>query len=176
MSNDERIKRSNDGRESRAAEDTARKHDGLVSTAPTTKQSWAEKFQQEALPTAPAVPGYHLCWLSTTSQHDPIYKRVRLGYTPVTVDDIPEFVHYKVKSGENVGHISVNEMVLYKIPEDTYQEIMTHFHHEQPMEEQEKLAIREEQLMGEARDAKGRPLIKREGENPYTQKRAAPVF
>lgn len=173
---DDRLIKSNTGRESRVKEDTERKSDGLASSSPELMRSMMEKFIQEALPEAPDVPGFHTCWLSTTSQYDPIHKRLRLGYTPVSADEIIGFDHLKVKSGENVGHISVNEMVLYKIPMDMYQMMMTHFHHNMPKEEAEKLSVQQEQLVGGLRDSKGRPLVAREGDGKIDVVAPVPVF
>jgi hypothetical protein len=173
---DDRLIKSNAGRETRVKEDTERKADGLVSTSAEAMRSMMEKFIQEALPEAPNVPGFHTCWLSTTSQYDPIHKRLRLGYTPVSADEITGFDHLKVKSGENIGHISVNEMVLYKIPEDMYQAIMTHFHHNAPREEAEKLTIQQDQLVGGLRDSKGRPLVHREGDGEIDRPAPIPTF
>ena len=173
---DDRLIKSNAGRESRAKEDTVRKSDGLVSTTPENMRAMMEKFIQEALPEAPEVPGFHTCWLSTTSQYDPIHKRVRLGYSPVIADEIVGFDHLKVKSGENVGHISVNEMVLYKIPEDMYQAIMAHFHHYAPKEEAEKLTVQQDQVIGGMRDSKGRPLVHREGDGQIDTAAPVPTF
>jgi hypothetical protein len=173
---DDRLIKSNAGRESRVKEDTERSSTGLVSASPDMVRSMMEKFIQEALPEAPHVPGFHTCWLSTTSQYDPIHKRLRLGYTPVLADEVVGFDHLKVKSGENVGHISVNEMVLYKIPEDMYQAIMTHFHHNAPKEEAEKLMIQQDQLVGQLRDSKGRSLVQREGDGQLDTAAPAPTF
>lgn len=173
---DDRLRKANTGRESRSMEDTALKSDGLASTDAKFRRELMEKFIQEALPEAPKIPGYHVCWLSTTNQYDPIHKRLRLGYTPVTADEVPGFEHLKVKSGEQIGCIAVNEMVLYKLPEDVYQQVMQQLHHFGPVEEQEKLSIQEENVMGGLRDRNGRPLVQREGENPFTAPKAIPVF
>jgi len=96
-------------------------------------------FIQEALPTPPDVPGWHFIWLSTTNQYDPIYKRTRMGYSPVKAEEIPGYENYRVKSGEFEGFISVNEMILFKIPAELYQEIMEEYHHYMPLEEEERL-------------------------------------
>lgn len=174
---DDRLRKNNTaGRESRGLEDSQRKNEGLVSTDERLKRELLEKFTQEALPEAPHVPGYHTCWLSTTNQYDPIHKRVRMGYQPVLAEEVEGYEHLKVKSGENVGHISVNEMVLYKIPEEVYQLIMRQFHHDKPLEEQEMLLVQEEQMMGGLRDRKGRPLVQREGGAPFEAPKAVPVF
>lgn len=119
------------------------------------------EFKQEALPTPPPTPGWHYCWLSTTNQYDPIYKRTRMGYTPVKADEILDFKHLVNKSGEYEGCISVNEMLLFKLPQEVYQEIMEEYHHNMPLEEEER--IRQNALPNE-RDSNGKPLGTVEGE------------
>jgi hypothetical protein len=162
---DERLKKNTGaGRESRAADDHKRE-------APESKFAFSEErrkmfrseWLQEALPTPPEIPGYHLCWLSSTNQYDPIHKRMRMGYEPVKAEELPGFEHLKVKAGENVGYVSCNEMLLYKMPMDLYQEIMLEIHHKAPLEEQEKIKVQQEQLLS-TRDSNGRSLVSVEGE------------
>jgi hypothetical protein len=88
---------------------------------------------------------------------------MRLGYVPVKADEIPGYEEYRVKSGEHVGFISCNEMLLFKLPMDIYQEIMTYQHHEKPREEAEKLLVQQENLQNQ-RDSNGRRLVSVEGE------------
>ena len=74
---DDRIrKNSRDGRESRAAEDASRAapEQNFVSSEERRKMFRSE-WLQEALPTPPEIPGFHLCWLSSTNQYDPIHHR-----------------------------------------------------------------------------------------------------
>jgi hypothetical protein len=152
------------GRENRATEDRQRE-------APETNFAFSEErrkmfrseWLQEALPTPPEIPGYHLCWLSSSNQYDPIHKRMRMGYEPVKADELPGFEHLRVKAGENVGYVSCNEMLLYKMPMDLYQQIMHELHHQAPLEEQDKIKVQQEQLLG-ARDSRGRSLVSVEGE------------
>jgi hypothetical protein len=100
--------------------------------------------------------------LSTTNSYDSIDKRIRLGYVPVKADDVPGFESNRVKAGEHTGFVACNEMLLYKIPMDVYQEVMAHFHHEAPLEEANKIRVQAEQVAG--RDSKGRPLGQIEGD------------
>ena len=175
---DNRLKRNNSaGRESRAIDDESR-------SAPETKMVSSEErrrmfrseWQQEALPTPPAIPGFHLCWLSTTNQYDPIHKRMRMGYTPVKAEEIQGFENYRVKSGEQEGLLSVNEMVLYKLPEDLYQEMMAEMHHYAPMDEQEKIKVQQDQILN-AKDSDGKRLGQIEGDGMnFDLTRAAPTF
>jgi len=135
------------------------------------------EWNQEALPTPPDIPGYHLCWLSTTNAYDPIHKRMRLGYEPVKAEELPGFESFKVKSGEHSGFVACNEMVLYKMPMEIYQEIMREVHHYAPQEEADKIRVQVEQLQG-ARDSNGRRLATVEGEGlgQLDSATAAPVF
>ena len=121
------------------------------------------EWLQEALPKPPEIPGFHLCWLSTTNQHDPIHKRLRMGYTPVKAEELEGFENYRVKAGELEGFISCNEMVLYKMPMDVYQDIMAEMHHFAPLDEQEKIRVQQEQLIENSRDSQGKATITREG-------------
>jgi hypothetical protein len=125
---------------------------------------WSEEWTQSALPKLPNLDGWHLCWLSTTNGYDSIDKRIRQGYVPVKSEEFPGFENYRVKSGEHVGYISCNEMLLFKLPMDIYQDIMLYQHHEKPREEEEKIRVQQEQLQGAARDSRGRSLVSVEGE------------
>lgn len=132
-------KRNDSG--SRNIKEPARETTDDVMVTSTERRRMFREFSQEALPTPPVTPGWHYIWLSSTNQYDPIYKRMRIGYTPVKADEIPEFVNYRCKSGEFEGCISVNEMVLFKIPQEIYQEIMEELHHYRPMEEEQRIKV-----------------------------------
>jgi len=151
------------GRESRASEDVVRQavQEEFLSAQDIDKM-WSDEWTQSALPKVPDIPGYHLCWLSTTNSYDTIDKRIRLGYTPVLADELPGFDNYRVKAGEHVGHISCNEMLLFKLPMDLYQRVMTHFHYQKPMEATQAIMERMEELQGA--DSSGHRLLKTEGE------------
>ena len=135
--------------------------DKFISTQ-ERKKMWSEEWTQSALPKLPDMKGWHLCWLSTTNSYDSIDKRIRLGYVPVKSEELPGFEDYKVKSGEHVGYISCNEMLLFKLPMDVFQEVMTHMHHDKPREEAEKIKIQLESLQG--RDSNGKSLLGVEGD------------
>jgi hypothetical protein len=123
---------------------------------------WKDEWTQSALPNAPHIPGWHVCWLSTTNSYDSIDKRIRLGYVPVKAEDIKGYENYRVKAGEYVGYVACNEMLLFKIPEEHYQEIMAHFHHDAPLEEANKIRVQAEQQVG--RDSSGKRLGQVEGD------------
>lgn len=176
---DDRLKKNTKaGRESRGDSDLNRSNpaDGMVSAEERRRMFRSEWFQ-EALPTLPEIPGFHTCWLSTTNQYDPIHKRLRMGYTPVTPQDLPDgYDHLKMKSGEHEGFIAVNEMLAYKIPLDVYQDIMREMHHDAPMDEQTKIKIQQEQLLN-AKDSNGKRLGQVEGDGmEFDLTRQAPIF
>jgi len=132
-------------------------------SAQERRKMWSEEWTQSALPKLPNMDGWHLCWLSTTNTYDSIDKRIRLGYVPVKSEELPGYEDYRVKSGEHVGYISCNEMLLFKLPMDIYQEVMTHMHHDKPREEADKIRVQLESLQGK-RDSNGRSLVNVEGE------------
>jgi hypothetical protein len=71
---------------------------------------------------------------------------------------------YRVKEGENTGHIMCNEMLLCKMPMDIYQDIMLENHHYQPLDEAEKIKLQQEQIVGEsAVHGRGKKLASIEG-------------
>ena len=176
---DARIKKNiTAGRESRSSEDQSRAApETSFASSEERRKAFRAEWTQEALPTPPPIPGYHLCWLSTTNQYDPIHKRMRMGYEPVKADELSGFDSYKVKAGEHVGFVSCNEMVLYKLPEDVYQDLMLELHYYAPRDEQEKIKVQQEQLLG-ARDSNGKLLVSVEGDGMGSKSSVArlPVF
>jgi len=166
------------GRESRASQDSQRApaSDDLASQQ-ERRRMFRNEWIQESLPTPPDIPGFHLCWLSTTNGYDPIHKRMRMGYQPVLVEEVPGFENFKVKSGEHTGFIACNEMLLYKLPQDVYQQIMEEFHHFAPQDEADKIRVQVENLQG-ARDSNGRRLgsVEGEGINELDNVKPVPVF
>jgi hypothetical protein len=174
---DSRLKKSLNagGRETRASEDASRAapEEKFIS-AQERRKMFSDEWTQSALPKLPEMPGWHLCWLSTTNSYDSIDKRIRLGYVPVKTEEIPGFENFRVKAGEHAGFIACNEMLLFKIPMEIYQDIMLHMHHEKPMEESEKIRVQLENLQG-ARDSSGRSLGRVEGEGFGEIERSVPT-
>lgn len=162
---DTRTKRSSGaGRESRAVQNASRgSADEKLVSAAARRKMFRDEFTQESLPKVPDDPNWHYCWLSTTNAYDTIHKRMRLGYQAVLADDLPGYDHLKVKSGEHTGFIAINEMVLYKLPMEIYQDYMLETHHYAPLEESEKIRTQQEQLLN-ARDSSGRNLVREEGD------------
>ena len=154
------------GRESRASQDITRQppqEKFINSQERQTRKMWSEEWTQSALPKVPQVPGWHTCWLSTTNSYDSIDKRMRLGYVPVKSEEMPGFENFRVKAGEHTGFVACNEMLLFKIPMDMYQDVMTQVHHEMPNDEAEKIKVQVEQLQG-GQDSSGRNLAEVEGD------------
>lgn len=119
-----------------------------------------DQFEQTALPTPPAMPGYHLCWLTTTSQYDSLQKRHRIGYRPVRRSELPDF---RPQGGQQVvsdfaDYVTCNEMVLHKIPEQYYQRMMQYFHHKRPAEDVSSLVQKIQDKNAEKEDSSGRKL------------------
>lgn len=177
---DSRLKKSLQagGRNDRASEDASRRPpEEKFMSAQERRKMWSDEWTQSALPKTPVIPGWHLCWLSTTNSYDSIDKRMRLGYVPVTADEIKGFDSYRVKAGEHVGHISCNEMLLFKLPMDVYQDVMAQMHYEAPREEVDRILSQAESAS--AKDSSGRRLVQVEaGMDRFDQQQPnrAPVF
>jgi hypothetical protein len=95
------------------------------------------EYENSGLANPPAIKGYHLCWLTSTSQFDTIQKRQRVGYTPVLRSEMPGYDPSMGTAQSNLtgseGMITCNELILHKIPERRYQIMMNLFHHKQPL-------------------------------------------
>lgn len=97
------------------------------------------QFAQAALPDLPPIPGWHVCWLTASNPRDSLANRARVGYVPVTSEDVRGWDQGTVKSADQPGFISINEMVAYKIPEALYQRLMREYHHDAPYREEQKI-------------------------------------
>jgi hypothetical protein len=151
------------GRHTRSSEDLSRlPAEEQFASSQDIDKMWSDEWEQSSLPKLPDLPGWHLCWLSTTNSYDTIDKRMRLGYVPVMADELPGVENYRVKSGEHVGHISCNEMLLFKLPMDIYQRAMQLFHYQKPMEASEAIMHRLEEMQGQ--DSSGHKLLRTEGD------------
>lgn len=158
---DERyVRRADDGRAPRGiSEDVARQvSDDELSDAEYEALVRAE-FEQTALPQPPAMPGYHLCWLTTTSTYDSISKRQRIGYKPVRIEELPGFDPSNGQTLEKFqGFVTCNEMVLHKIPERYFNQMMRYFHHTKPAEDSQTTLERIKQGLESEQDSSGRDL------------------
>jgi hypothetical protein len=162
------------------ADDERTLTDGTGLTAEERRAMIRSEFSQEALPSVPKMPGWHLCWLSTTNSYDSVHKRMRIGYIPVRVSEAKGYENLSMNSGEFEGCISCNEMVLFKLPEETYQQIMAEFHHNMPLEEEEALKRALLPNGGSETDSTGRPIGEILKESDYDSlgkvPKAAPHF
>jgi hypothetical protein len=163
---DERLKKGSGKavRGSREAADSARQQDGGSLSSEERRRLLRQEWVQEILPAVPEDPKFHYCWLSTTNSTDPIYKRIQRGYVPVKASEIPgQFGgQYTVSGGEFDGCIACNEMLLFKIPNEVYQDLMTIYHYDIPNEQEE--AIYERVRNNSLQDSSGRNLMEVEGE------------
>ncbi len=173
---DSRLKRSaGESRKNRTEQDGSRAAPEENFPIVRERRRARNEFQQTALPSVPDIPNFHLCWLATNSQYDPIHRRFTLGYTPVRSDEMPGYDMYKVKEGDQSGHIMCNEMLLCKMPMDVYQDIMLEHHHYQPMDEADKIRLDQEQMVGQ-RDRSGKAMGSIEGGLPDESSVKLPHF
>jgi hypothetical protein len=123
----------------------AEKREPVSEARGLTKEQLAARFRVQmynnALPQLPsdAVPGFHLCWLSTTNKYDSIASREAMGYERVKPEEMPGFDHIVIKSGNFAGCIGHEEMVLFKLPLDLWEQYMTIAHHDRPFDEEERV-------------------------------------
>ena len=139
MSDDERIaKRADNGsaRANRISEDRAITEDRETSDSVRRRERQAMlRDANTLLPPAPDIPGFHTCWLTTTNNRDSLETRFSRGYTLVKRDELPGFALASQKSGDVTDdRITVNEMVLAKIPTDLWREDTIYLHHDLPTE------------------------------------------
>lgn len=178
MGSDDRLKKSaaTDVRGDRVEADASRTQvDGTSTSMEERRRMIRSDWSQDVLPQPPKVDGWHYCWLSTTNSTDPIYKRMQKGYEPVKVSEVPGFAQFTVTQGEFEGCVACNEMLLFKIPEELYQEIMLINHYERPLEEEEILRANVVDSVKE-RDSDGRELGSAEGYNQLVRKVKPPSF
>lgn len=128
-----------------------------------------------ALPQLPDIPGYHLCWLTTTNPRDSIIMRQRLGYELLRAEDFPGFELVTQKTGDYTGCIAVNEMLAAKLPLELYEMYMTEAHHDAPNNEEGKLRAVLETIQQNAQ-AKGAEVIPEEGNAELGKGTARPIF
>jgi len=178
IGSDERLKKSSAPavRGDRVEADASRtQSDGTSFDLEERRRMIRSEWSNDVLPNPPKVDGWHYCWLSTTNATDPIYKRMQKGYQPVKASEIPGFAQYKSQQGEFEGCVACNEMLLFKIEEELYQEIMRVFHYERPMEDEEMLRNNAVENINE-RDSNGRALGEVEGFDNLARRVRTPQF
>jgi hypothetical protein len=163
---DDRLKKASgaDVRAPRDMADTSRvNNDGGSLSAEERRMLLRREWVQEILPTVPAQAGWHYCWVSTTNSTDPVHKRMQMGYVPVKASEVPGFQtsQYKLTGGDFDGCIACNEMLLFRVEQQRYDDLMTIYHDDLPAEQE--AAIRERVNGAAERDSLGRPLVTNEG-------------
>lgn len=73
----------------RDVEDVERQQDSALLSEQEFNDLIRSEFDDVRLPNPPKIAGWHLCWLTSQSQNDPIDKRMRLGYVPVRPHELP---------------------------------------------------------------------------------------
>jgi hypothetical protein len=141
MIKDSRLKRaSEDSRADRGSKKRVIKKNRSLADSKRLDM-FRKQFFQSSLPDLPKIPGYHVCWLTTTNPRDPIHGRMRLGYTPIKSSEVPGYDTLRLTSGDHAGCIGVNEMVAFKLPLHLYNAYMREAHHDQPLHEERKLRV-----------------------------------
>jgi hypothetical protein len=162
MEVDERLKKElGASRRSRAMDDRSVTERRDVSDDDRLRMFQNQLFN-DALPDLPEIPGYHVCWLTTTNPRDSIHRRMQLGYEPVKPEDVPGMEFATLKTGEWQGFVAVNEMLAFKLPMSLYEKFMQEVHHDAPAREEGKLADTADFLRDQAERDGGR-LIEGDG-------------
>lgn len=134
-------------------------------------EEFRQALFQSVLPDLPTIPGFHVCWLSTTHSGDTIPRRMRLGYTPIRPEEIPGMDYITLKTGEYVGMIGINEMVAFKIPLGLYQKYMTIEHHDKPAQQDADIVSQLDSLKEDAAREGGQLA---EGDGMQSLRKSAP--
>ena len=159
---DDRLKKELDvGRQDRTMVDRQVAENREVSEDDRLEMFRAQLFN-DALPDLPDMPGYHVCWLTTTNPRDPIHRRIQLGYEPIKAAEVPGMEFASIKTGEWQGLVGVNEMIAFKLPMSLYQKFMQEAHHDAPLREENKLAETAE-IMRQQAEGSGSTLFEGDG-------------
>jgi len=167
---DERLTKSaGEGRRNRAMLDRVATENREISDEERVAM-FRQQFYQSSLPDLPKIPGWHVCWLTTTNPRDPIQGRIRLGYEPVKPEETPGWDYATIKTGEWAGFIGVNEMLAFKLPISLYQKFMEEAHYNAPLREEEKLMDTAKFIAQQATASKSRVEME-EGNLEFGQER-----
>lgn len=154
MAEDNRLKKPEaDNRTSHAASDLAVTQNVEISDAARV-ELLRGMYSQAILPDIPPIKGYHVCWLAANNSRDSIVQRMRLGYTPIRPEELPEFNFHEtsVQRGTSFGDvITINEMMAFKLPETLYQLYMTEMHHKEPLRQEETLKQQVDRMREDAK-------------------------
>jgi len=140
-----------DNRQSRESQDRPQTENREI-TDEVRLEQYRMNLYNNSLPDLPKIPGYHVCWLTTTNPRDTVEGRQALGYQLVKPSDFPgnAFVA-SIKGGVWDGFVGYQEMIAAKIPEDLYQMYMRESHFDAPNREEEKLMATVNQIQQMAR-------------------------
>jgi len=170
---DERLKKEvGASRRSRESEDRAVTQRRDISDDDRVSMFRQQLFN-DALPDIPEIPGYHVCWLTTTNPRDNVHRRMQLGYEPVKADEVPGIEYATIKTGEWAGMVGVNEMLAFKLPLDLYNKYMKEAHHDAPMREEASLTAQADALKEQAAKI-GSTVIEGDGFSDLRRHIAAP--
>lgn len=159
LGGDARLKRTSeqghiDPAEDRASASAAEQEEGRDSRL-DVDEDLVDDWDFDRLPKLPDIPGFRTIWLSTQHPQDTIPQRMRLGYTPVTLDEAPELKSLTAKEGPYQGLLTCREMVAFKLPVKLWQKYMTRFHHTKPLDEESAIRELVRTVEEQAKDAKG---------------------
>lgn len=163
-----------------AAQDTGRDRAATENQDEIADDEYLERFKenldQSVLPNLPPMPGYHVCWLTTSNPRDTVGNRLRMGYELITVDMVPGFEGASPKSAQFPGVLTVNEMLAARIPVRLYNRMMKYVHHDLPLGEEEKLRAQVEGLKEDA-ERQGGKVLEGDGMPDIVQRaNSAPAF
>lgn len=121
--------------------DAGRTTDGLELTQDEREQMLRDDALQNQLPNPPRRPGVHWFWASLTNQYTSVTWYMRLGFRPVKFEEMEGWAEANMrgKSGDYAGCVTVNEMLLMRVDETSYQRYMKIVHHDKPMQEQHRM-------------------------------------
>ena len=137
---------------------------------------FVQSYDNSVLPDLPPMPGFHVCWLTTTNPRDPVARRIRMGYQPIRADDLgPGWSDTGLKTGEYSGVVAINEMIAAKIPMKLYQRYMAELHHTRPLSDEEKLRANLDLAKDRAK-AMGGNLMEGDGMTELVQRAPMPTF
>ena len=160
------------------AEPTEDEH-GTDDIAEMTEDEFFANFEQgilqDVLPALPPMPGYHVCWLSTSNVRDTVQNRLRMGYQLIRPEMLQGWASQNIKTGELGAVVQVNEMIAARIPQRLYERIMKRLHHEMPLAEEGKLRAQVEGLREQA-ESMGARLTEGDGMAELGRRAPNPSF
>jgi len=131
---------------------------------------------QSALPNLPEIPGFHTCWLTTSSKSDTVASRLRQGYTLIRAKELgPEFRAMGVSNGDFAGCVMINEMIAAKLPNRLFQKMMAEAHHEAPLFQEETIRTKIDAAANLLED-RGSRLIEGDAMLDLAKRIPAPAF